>query len=81
MSRNLKVFAYANNHYAGHSPGTVKLFWELYEKRTAQSMVKEHGEGSESDNWDELVRLPDLSEVNKTKSDIANKFRLRDTGE
>ncbi len=33
ISRNLKVFAYANNHYAGHSPATVKLAWDLYEKR------------------------------------------------
>jgi uncharacterized protein YecE (DUF72 family) len=32
VSRNLKVYAYANNHYAGHGPGTVKLFWELYDK-------------------------------------------------
>jgi len=32
ISRNLKVFAYANNHYAGHSPATVKLAWDLYEK-------------------------------------------------
>ncbi|HSC44611.1 MAG TPA: DUF72 domain-containing protein [Candidatus Acidoferrum sp.] len=29
--RNLRVYAYANNHYAGNGPGTVKLFWELYE--------------------------------------------------
>jgi hypothetical protein len=27
----LKIFAYANNHYAGHGPGTVKLFWDLFE--------------------------------------------------
>ena len=32
VSRNLKVFAYANNHYAGHGPATVKLVWDLYEK-------------------------------------------------
>ncbi len=30
VSRNLKVFAYANNHYAGFGPGTVKLFHQLY---------------------------------------------------
>ena len=30
LSRNLKVFAYANNHYAGHGPATVKLFWDLF---------------------------------------------------
>jgi uncharacterized protein YecE (DUF72 family) len=30
---NLKVYAYANNHYAGHGPGTVKLFWDIWEKK------------------------------------------------
>ena len=30
VKRNLKVYAYANNHYAGNGPGTVKLFWELF---------------------------------------------------
>jgi len=33
VSRNLKVYAYANNHYAGHGPGTVKLFWDSWQKR------------------------------------------------
>jgi uncharacterized protein YecE (DUF72 family) len=33
LSRNLTIFAYANNHYAGHGPGTVKLFWELYNRK------------------------------------------------
>ena len=33
LSRNLTVFAYANNHYAGHGPGTIKLFWELYNRK------------------------------------------------
>jgi uncharacterized protein YecE (DUF72 family) len=33
VSRNLKVYAYANNHYAGHGPGTVKLFWDMWEKK------------------------------------------------
>ena len=28
-----KVFAFANNHYAGHGPATVKMFWELWEKK------------------------------------------------
>jgi uncharacterized protein YecE (DUF72 family) len=31
--RDLKVYAYANNHYAGNGPGTVKLFWELFDNR------------------------------------------------
>ena len=33
VSRNLKVFAYANNHYAGHGPSTVKLFKDLWDKK------------------------------------------------
>jgi uncharacterized protein YecE (DUF72 family) len=28
-----KIFAFANNHYAGHGPATVKQFWELWEKK------------------------------------------------
>jgi uncharacterized protein YecE (DUF72 family) len=28
-----KLFAFANNHYAGHGPATVKLFWELWNKQ------------------------------------------------
>jgi uncharacterized protein YecE (DUF72 family) len=32
VSRNLKVYAYANNHYAGNGPSTVKLFWDLWKK-------------------------------------------------
>jgi len=31
--RNLQVYAYTNNHYAGNGPGTVKLFWNLYEDK------------------------------------------------
>jgi uncharacterized protein YecE (DUF72 family) len=27
---DLKIYAYANNHYAGHGPGTVRLLWDLY---------------------------------------------------
>jgi uncharacterized protein YecE (DUF72 family) len=28
-----QLFAFANNHYAGHGPATVKQFWELWEKK------------------------------------------------
>jgi uncharacterized protein YecE (DUF72 family) len=28
-----KLFAYANNHYAGHGPGTLKLFTDLWNKK------------------------------------------------
>jgi uncharacterized protein YecE (DUF72 family) len=29
----LKIFAFSNNHYAGHGPGTVKLFMDLWDKK------------------------------------------------
>ena len=37
MRRGIKVYAYANNHYAGFAPATVALFWELWEQRLAKS--------------------------------------------
>ena len=34
MNKKLrKLFAFANNHYAGHGPATVKLFWDLWNKK------------------------------------------------
>jgi uncharacterized protein YecE (DUF72 family) len=30
--RKIRVFAFANNHYAGHGPATVRLFLQLLEK-------------------------------------------------
>jgi uncharacterized protein YecE (DUF72 family) len=31
LARKLRhIFLYANNHYAGHGPATIKLFWELW---------------------------------------------------
>ena len=30
--RGVPIFAYANNHYAGHAPATVRLFQELWEE-------------------------------------------------
>jgi uncharacterized protein YecE (DUF72 family) len=37
--RNLQVYAYANNHYAGNGPRTVKLFWEMYEGAKGESIT------------------------------------------
>ena len=33
MKRGVLVYAYANNHYAGHGPDTVKLFWDVWEQK------------------------------------------------
>jgi len=32
VAKKMKIFAYANNHYAGHAPATVKLFQQLWDK-------------------------------------------------
>lgn len=32
LARRIAVFAFANNHYAGHAPDTVRLFKQLLEK-------------------------------------------------
>jgi len=32
LKRKIRVFAFANNHYAGHAPATLRLFAELLEK-------------------------------------------------
>lgn len=31
--RSISIFAFANNHYAGHAPATVRLFWDLWRKK------------------------------------------------
>ena len=31
-ARGIAIFAYANNHYAGHAPATVRMFQEIWEK-------------------------------------------------
>jgi uncharacterized protein YecE (DUF72 family) len=33
VRRGVSVYAYANNHYAGHGPATVRLFQELWRAR------------------------------------------------
>jgi len=32
LTPDLKVYAYANNHYQGHGPDTVRLLWDLYKR-------------------------------------------------
>lgn len=34
LQRRIRVFAFANNHYAGHAPATLRLFSELLAKGT-----------------------------------------------
>jgi uncharacterized protein YecE (DUF72 family) len=32
LKRKIRVFAFANNHYGGHAPATVRVFEKLMEK-------------------------------------------------
>jgi uncharacterized protein YecE (DUF72 family) len=32
LKRGVSIFAYANNHYAGHAPATIRMFEEIFEK-------------------------------------------------
>ncbi len=34
VGRGVSIFAFANNHYAGHSPATVRLFEELWQQKS-----------------------------------------------
>jgi uncharacterized protein YecE (DUF72 family) len=31
--KNIEIFAFANNHYAGHAPATIRQFWEMWRKQ------------------------------------------------
>lgn len=41
--RKIQIYAYANNHYAGHSPATVVMFQQLWRRQ-----VKEQSQSSKS---------------------------------
>jgi uncharacterized protein YecE (DUF72 family) len=41
--REIQIYAYANNHYAGHGPATVEMFQELWRRQ-----VKEQSQGSKT---------------------------------
>jgi uncharacterized protein YecE (DUF72 family) len=34
--RKIQIFAYANNHYAGHGPATVEMFQELWRRHVKE---------------------------------------------
>jgi hypothetical protein len=38
--RKIQIFAYANNHYAGHAPATVDLFRDVWRSRERVDPVK-----------------------------------------
>jgi uncharacterized protein YecE (DUF72 family) len=41
--RKIQIFAYANNHYAGHGPATVEMFQDLWRRQ-----VKEQSQSSKA---------------------------------
>jgi len=36
LKRNVRIFAFANNHYAGHGLATPRFFLQLFEKHKTQ---------------------------------------------
>ncbi len=40
-SKVLKIFAFSNNHYAGHGPATAKLFMDLWNKKEVEFSLGE----------------------------------------
>jgi uncharacterized protein YecE (DUF72 family) len=40
QKRKIQIFAYANNHYAGHGPATVEMFRELMRKQVTTEIGK-----------------------------------------
>jgi hypothetical protein len=34
--RNIAIFAYADNHYAGHAPATAETFWKMWQQARRQ---------------------------------------------
>src|ERR1700676_501767 len=45
--RNVQIYTYANNHYAGFSPATVELFRELWRKQVAPEVGQTHREAEQ----------------------------------
>jgi uncharacterized protein YecE (DUF72 family) len=35
LARNLPVYGFYNNHYAGHSPGSIALFYDIWKRSSA----------------------------------------------
>jgi uncharacterized protein YecE (DUF72 family) len=38
--RRIQIFAYANNHYAGHSPATVEMFREIWRRQVKEEAAR-----------------------------------------
>jgi uncharacterized protein YecE (DUF72 family) len=38
QKRKIQIYAYANNHYAGHSPATVEMFQQLWRREVKKKL-------------------------------------------
>ena len=43
VRRGIKVFGYANNHYAGHAPATIRQFLDLWNAKGLPDLGTPHG--------------------------------------
>jgi hypothetical protein len=37
LERNIELFGYFNNHYAGHAPGSIELLRRIWRKRLGEA--------------------------------------------
>ena len=51
VASNLRVFAYANKHYAGDGPRTIRNFWALWNHRYTEPAQLSMQLGLVADMW------------------------------
>ena len=52
MKRGVIVYAYANNHFQGHSPATIAKFIELWAARGLGNLAKSTGRSAQARLFD-----------------------------
>ena len=40
MKRGVLVYAYANNHFAGHGPATIEMFRSIWQKKGHEALTR-----------------------------------------
>jgi uncharacterized protein YecE (DUF72 family) len=50
--RKIQIYAYANNHYAGHAPATIEMFWDMWGRQVGLEAIKSHRPAVQSNLFD-----------------------------
>jgi hypothetical protein len=40
LKRGLRILGFFNNHYAGFTPGSIKLFWDVWERLPLEQLAQ-----------------------------------------